>query len=130
MVFSFEGKTFRFSLVSVYDGDTCTLTFHHDDSDDPVFKAGARTTWNCRLCGINCPEMRPPLMTADRDQMINLAVAARDRLSDLLQKDAWVASCQKFDKYGRVLVSLKRDSDGKTATDILLAEGHGSEYKM
>ena len=128
--FSFEGRVFDFAVESVYDGDTCTLAFEHRDPADPVFVCGARTAWRCRLAGINAPELRPPLQTPGRAEVVRRAAAARNRLAELLgDGSAWRARCGEFEKYGRVLVALEpRGGGGATLNAVLVAEGFATPY--
>lgn len=128
--FSFDGRTFRFEVESVYDGDTCTLTFLQESETDPVFKPGARLTCKCRLLDINAAELKPGLSTPDRNAIVEKAKVARDYLTGLLGTGAGMTVvCGPFDKYGRVLVTIKRE-DGLTINDMMISGGHANVYHV
>lgn len=104
-LFSLEGLTTKAKAVEVYDGDTFHAVFVLPGTEDMVVKM------RCRLDGVDAPEIKPPLKTPDRDVVIKKAIAARQRLCELLT-DGPVDAHQKlidltfkgFDKYGRALV--------------------------
>lgn len=62
------------------------------------------------MLGYDSPEMRPPQNQKDRDREIQAAAAARDALAQLIgfpdHPRILRAKCGKFDKYGRILVTL------------------------
>lgn len=128
--FNFDGRVFAFEVESVYDGDTCTLTFIQEGDTDPVFKNGARITCKCRLLNINAAELKPSTSAPERDRIIEKAREARDFLASLLGSGAGLmACCGPYDKYGRVLVTIKRD-DGLVINDIMISNGHANVYHV
>ncbi len=109
-----EGK-----VVNVYDGDTVHVVFSLN---------GNLVKYNCRLVGIDSPEICPKNVPdkVKRDQEISAAVKSRNYLitqvtgteppNDLTKKAikdlcgksrklVWV-KCYDFDKYGRLLVEI------------------------
>jgi endonuclease YncB( thermonuclease family) len=109
---NFEGKVIRAKVVSVYDGDTVKVTF--------PFR-GKMFRWNCRLKGVDTPEIR----TKDPFEKTE-GYAARDALKEKILNKPVVIACGKFDKYGRLLVDI--NTDGESVTDWLIANGHGIPY--
>jgi endonuclease YncB( thermonuclease family) len=88
------------------------------------------TKFNCRLVGLDTPEIKPPMSKPNRDEEIAAAKRCRHRLIQLStncrmddtantnasKKDIMAiindntklirVSCSDFDKYGRLLVTL------------------------
>jgi len=110
--FSFDGKTFFTKILDVYDGDTLTMTIRVDNCN---FKT------NCRLNGIDCDEMksrnhlertnakkaRQYLIFLLTDRKIEIDSTRRE-IQDLFSTDKCLVKvcCGKFDKYGRILVTI------------------------
>lgn len=86
-------------VVKVYDGDSLTLAWRH----------GGRTVFaNCRLYGVDTPELRSPDAAA-----VQQAVACRDRVTALVLNQLMVMDSvgrTGLDKYGRPLVRLRARS--------------------
>ena len=146
--FSLNKITTIGKVVDVYDGDTCKIILIVKD----VFYK-----FNCRLLGVDTPEMKPSLLKCDRDKEMVEAYQCRNKLiqlstnCDISIKDTrkhkeckkWVNDtntkiikvvCHTFDKYGRLLVALY-DNDETTTTemlvsynDVLLNEGFAKKY--
>lgn len=89
---SFNGQKFRAKVVDVYDGDTITIVRRYH---------GKLTRLKVRLLGFDAPEMR-----TDDPKEKELAIAARDKLRELILNKIVVLDCQKFDKYGRILANI------------------------
>ena len=89
---SFENQTIECKVVSVYDGDTIKIIFMLHDH---MYK------WNCRLTGIDTPELRTK---CDNEKKYGYLV--RDELRKRILNQVVHAKCGKFDKYGRLLVEL------------------------
>jgi len=94
--FSLEGLSFRGRVVSVYDGDTVKVIFKF---------RGVYNVWNCRILGIDTPELR----TRDLNEK-RAAQRARDYLREIILNKIVNINCNKFDKYGRLLVEIKSGS--------------------
>ena len=134
-------KTFG-KVVDVYDGDTCKIVLIIHDT---LYK------FNCRLMGLDAPEMKPSLTKYNRDIEISNACKARNKLIQLstscdvdlncniTKQDCKLlfdtntkiitVLCHEFDKYGRLLVSLyDNDDDVISYNDILINEGFAKKY--
>ena len=69
-IFSFKGQKIKCKVVSVYDGDTMKVVF---PLNNKMYK------WNCRLLGIDTPELR----TKDKHEK-DLAKIAKENLMKLV----------------------------------------------
>ena len=89
--FDLKGTFVWVKCLSVYDGDTYTVAFHHD---------GKRYRWKCRCAGWDAPEMR----TKNANEK-EAAQKAKERMVEWWQSRKWVArlEIQGWDKYGRLL---------------------------
>jgi endonuclease YncB( thermonuclease family) len=120
--FSFKGKTFWGIPTNVYDGDTLSMIFLHDNK---------HVKYRCRCLGYDSPEMKPSLQDINRLKEKELAVLAKNRFKELLDKnpDGVVRFyCSDFDKYGRLLVNIWNGVDEKSINEIMVEEGHGKKY--
>lgn len=116
--FSLEGYTTTDAVVtSVYDGDTFTAGFPL-----PQCPGGERYLWSCRLLGVDTPEIRDAAEPVRKH-----AVRARERVRELLIDKAPRLHLGKFEKYGRVLVSVELE-DGRDLARLLIAEGLACQY--
>lgn len=143
--FSLEGYMNWCKVVSIYDADTCKIVFHLPNNDIEIVKMPAR------LMGIDAPEMRPSKSSEYYEEEKKAAKIARNRfvqlatncnipdvkiqykkkeIKQIISENTKLVYCRfdKFDKYGRVLVSLSDDKDDETYNNILIAEGYGYEY--
>ena len=122
--FTFDGMIVSSKIVDIYDGDTFSAVFE---------RAGELIKVRCRLDGIDTPEMKPPYTAPNRDQIKQRAIAARNRLCELLTGTEWekpadrhshlvTLVCRQFDKYGRLLV------DVDNVAQVMINEGHAVEY--
>ena len=108
----FDGKITRAKVVSVYDGDTVKVTFPY---------MGKMFRWNCRIRGVDTPEIRTTDPFEKRE-----GLAARDALKEKILGRLVVVTCGKFDKYGRLLVDIH--VDGTSITDWLISNKYGVAY--
>lgn len=92
---TFKGDTKKCKILSVYDGDTCTITFNFNDK---YYK------WKCRLYGINSPEIR----TLDKTEK-NRGYEARDYLKSRIDGKIVTITFHGFEKYGRLLGTIYLD---------------------
>ena len=95
--FSYDGLTLKAKAVDIYDGDTLTLIFRY---------RGVLQQHSCRMLSYDSPEMKPPKNKAGRDLEISAAKEAKDALAKLVENRVLTVKCHKFDKYGRILVTL------------------------
>jgi endonuclease YncB( thermonuclease family) len=92
--FTFEGLETKAKVTDVYDGDTVTIVFYHNDH--PI-KA------QFRLYGCDSPEIKPLLNSENRDLIIECGKIVRDKLSSLIKnKIVWIKFL-KEEKYGRLM---------------------------
>ncbi len=83
-------------VIKVYDGDTITVA-----SKIPGLKKSPIYKFSIRLNGIDCPEMR-----THNDDEKEIAIKARDALSDrIMHKDVFLKNI-KTEKYGRLLCDV------------------------
>jgi len=138
--FSLNGVKTVGKVVDIYDGDTCKIIL--------VYK-NELMRFNCRLVGLDTPEIKPSKDKVNRDQEIKNAHRCRNKLmqlttscnceieqqytkkeiKNLLDTNNKVITvlCHEFDKYGRLLVELYYDST-KTANTILVEENFAKSY--
>lgn len=88
---NFQGKTKWCKVVSVYDGDTIRVVFRFYNG---LYK------FNCRLEGIDTPELRTKNMEEKKAGYV-----ARDKLREKILNKVIQIKCNKFDKYGRLLIT-------------------------
>jgi len=143
--FSLSGSCTIGKIVEMYDGDTCKIAI-------PLFEQIYK--FNCRLTGIDTPEMKPKMNSNNRDEEINAAHRARNFLlnlstncdeidlslhlkktecEQLLQKNTKIISvvCGEFDKYGRLLVELydeNAEPDAISYNQRLITGGYAKSY--
>ena len=120
--FSFVGKTFFAKPCNIYDGDTFSIIFLHNNN---VIK------YRCRCIGYDSPEMKPSLSNPNRDKEKALAIRAKNRMTELLTKHESglvFVECFEFDKYGRILVRVYNMIDTKSINEIMIEEKHGTIY--
>lgn len=133
--FSLDGSTLLCRIVDVYDGDTVTaaMLLHNQ----PV-------TFRCRLLGIDAPEMKNSTKTeaiAARNALISMCSsvafsnpdATRDDVRTHLEihKKLMRVECGDWDKYGRLLVTLKSHDGNFRATSCnqaLIDGGFAKSY--
>ncbi len=143
--FSLYNRIFETKIVNCYDADTCKAVFNFKDE---------LCKFNCRLSGLDTPEMRPSRKNKNREIEKKTAKYARNYLVneitdidiDLLKnytkkeiqnlinkhKKLVYIKCKDFDKYGRLLIKIynKDPSDG-TKDSInrqLVNEGLANKY--
>lgn len=120
--FSFAGKVFYAKHCNVYDGDTFSVIFKYN---------GEFIKYKARCLGYDCAEMKPSKTKENRDKEKELALKAKSRFEELLNKHETKLikiECFEFDKYGRLLVKAWNMVDTKSINDIMIEEGHGKAY--
>jgi endonuclease YncB( thermonuclease family) len=133
--YSMEDQTKLCRVMSIYDGDSITIATIINE---------VPTMFKCRLEGIDTPEIKPRLGIEDRHEHIQKAKRARNRVAQLVtncdipldsdQKTLDIApnskliqvKCGKFDKYGRLLISIPHES--QTVSEILVREKLANIY--
>jgi len=141
--FSLKNKEFTCKVVDIYDGDTCKIIFY-----DVASKSFVK--YNCRLIGIDTPEIKPLKSKDNRELEITKAKQCRNKLISLCcnhenineenYKDILLNNenlvkiiCHDFDKYGRLLVeifSITEDNNEKNISfnNLLINEGLAKAY--
>lgn len=138
--FSLNGIKTSGKIVEIYDGDTCKIVLLNNN---------ILQKFNCRINGIDTPEMKPPLNKPNREIEIKNAYRCRNRLIQLctstniaIDVDSDVkkvsldtntkivyVECLEFDKYGRLLVNIYDQESPKISyNDILVNEGFAKKY--
>lgn len=120
--FDFNNEIHLAKVVKCYDGDTVHCCFKHN---------GAYYKFNIRMHGYDSPELRPrkSIPKDKREQIINSAIKARDRLKELVLNKNIILLCKGLDKYGRILGIIKLNiNDEKSVNDLMIEEGLGYKY--
>ena len=141
--FSLNGLKTSGKIVEIYDGDTCKIVLLNNN---------VLQKFNCRINGIDTPEMKPPLNKPNREIEIKNAYRCRNRLIQLstntstsvntdVDSDVKKVSldtntklvhveCLEFDKYGRLLVNIYDNETPKSLSynDMLVNEGFAKKY--
>ncbi len=139
--FSLEGRKTVGKVVDIYDADTCKIIF---GLDNVIVK------FNCRLSGIDTPELKPSRSKPDRELEKKAAQKARNRLIQLCtdcdcsldkkfsrkSKKEFLSNneklvnihCGEFDKYGRLLVEIFDINSDKSFNDMLIDESYANKY--
>jgi len=120
--FSFKGKIFYARHCHIYDGDTFSVIFEYK---------GDIIKYKCRCMGYDTAEMKPSKTKENRDEEKKLAINAKNRLEELLNKHPTKLikiECLDFDKYGRLLINVWNMIDTKSINQIMIEEGHGKAY--
>jgi endonuclease YncB( thermonuclease family) len=95
-------------VIDVYDGDTVKAIFPYDNK---------MYLWNCRLNGIDTPEIRSSIKV-DKER----AIIARDQLRSFLLDSIVYIKCNLFDKYGRILTDIFIYNDKSNEYDINISD--------
>ena len=110
-MFSLNGLKTRAHVCDIYDGDTIKVIFKFN---------GVYNKWNCRILGIDTPELRGG---TDEDKI--KAKASRDYLKTLILGKNVTICCEDFDNFGRLLIDVYYDTN---VTKIMIEKGYGEIY--
>ena len=110
--FSLEGYNSHGIVTSVYDGDSIHVVFPFHET---MYK------WVCRLYGVDTPEIR----TKNKQERI-LGIQVRDALRNKVLHKQVDVICDKFDKYGRLLVTILIDNEN--INEWLIENNYGYAY--
>ena len=120
--FSFDGQTHFARVVKCYDGDTIHCVFKYADQ---YYK------FRIRLNGYDSSELKPSKSLGETkcNEIKTNATNAKKRLEELiLNRNVWL-QCGPFDKYGRILGTIKMNlNDVESINDLMIREGHGYVY--
>ena len=109
--FSLNGRTFTAKCVKVYDADTIHVVFS---------LSGQLHRFICRLAHIDAAELKS---TGEENRV---AIEGRDYLRDLILNQLIIIECGKFDKYGRVLVTITFNNEN--VNDLLVSKNYAYKY--
>jgi endonuclease YncB( thermonuclease family) len=141
-LFSLDGYKTLAKAIDIYDGDTFDIVVPYYDQ---------LIHFKTRMFGYDSPEMKPSVKDPNRDEIKKKALASKNRLWFLLNGECPINDihnnifpviCHKFDKYGRLLVSVfpkdfnldlidPKDRDNwfnKTINYQMINEGYGYIY--
>lgn len=113
-LFSFKGQEIECKVVSVYDGDTVKVVFPLNNT---LYK------WNCRLTGIDTPEIRTRCKPEKQ-----YGYKVRDCLREKILNKIVKIKCGDFDKYGRLLGEIICDEDKCSINQWLIDENYAFAY--
>ena len=99
-------------VVSVYDGDTVKILI-------PL--GGTIYKWNCRLSGVDTPEVR----TRNKAEK-KMGYMVRDKLREKISDKVVKVTCGQLDKYGRLLVEIKFEEEN--VNQWLIDSGYAFAY--
>lgn len=120
--FSFENKQVVAKICNVYDGDTFSAIFYYGEL--PI-------KYRCRCLGYDSPEMKPLKSVLNRDTIIEKAKQSKNKFIELVNKHPSklvILNCDKFDKYGRILVTIFNGVDETSVNQIMINDGFGNVY--
>jgi endonuclease YncB( thermonuclease family) len=120
--FTLDGEIHLAKVVKCYDGDTIHCVFKHDNR---------YLKFNVRMMGYDSSEMQPKktIEEGKRKEIKAKAVMAKKRLEDLILGKNVYLFCGPFDKYGRLLGTIRLGmDDGITVNQMMIDEGHGYVY--
>lgn len=110
---SFRGQSIDAKVLDVYDGDTITVAL-------PLNKTFYKV--KCRLMGINTPEIR----TKDPVEK-KAGYEAKEWLCSAVLNELVVLKCGKWDKYGRLLCTVIKNS-GEVINQSMISNGLAVKY--
>tara|TARA_B110000261_G_scaffold157187_1_gene191932 strand:+ start:1376 stop:1771 length:396 start_codon:yes stop_codon:yes gene_type:complete len=110
--FSLNNMEVQGIITKVYDGDSVHAVFSFMDV---AYK------WVCRLDGVDTPELR----TKNENEKI-MGYKVRDALREKILYKEVLIQCGKFDKYGRLLITLLLD--GENVNNWLIEKEFAYEY--
>lgn len=134
--FSLAGRILPGRVLSVYDGDTLTVAL-------PIF--GEVFRFSVRICGIDTPEIKSKQLENKlraikaRNRVLRLCGMVGVGAEEALSKKEIEArlgtqvcmvhvECGEFDKYGRLLVTLRAGYGAPSFADVMISEGLAYAY--
>jgi endonuclease YncB( thermonuclease family) len=122
-LFSFDGLIVKAKIVDVYDGDTFKACFKYKDN---IIK------YCCRMNGYDSPEMKPLKSNANREFEKQAALDAKKYFIELVHFDdpKYLVTLHvgKFDKYGRLLVTIFTEESAVSVNERMINSTHGTPY--
>lgn len=120
--FTLEGERYIANIVDYYDGDTVRVVFYFH---------GKQVQHRARLLGFDSPEMRPLKSNPHRIEEKKAAKVARQALISKIGGKLVYIECDKFDKYGRLLVTIyarNGTENGENINEWMITSGFGTRY--
>ena len=124
--FTLNGHNCYAKVVSIYDGDTCSVVFYWN---------GNLMKYKCRCDGYDSPEIKPRLNLHNREEHIIQAKEAKAKFSEYVgfgKNELIYISFGKFDKYGRVLGTFYKNINDfkheKSINQQMINNGYGYVY--
>ena len=117
--FSFNGLKVKAKVVSIYDGDTCTVVFFYNANPIKL---------RLRMEGYDAPELKPKNDVENRELHMEAGKKSRDKLKELvLGKVVRLEINDKNnDKYGRLLGTLYYK--GENINNYMILNKFGKKY--
>jgi micrococcal nuclease len=114
--FTFSGISTYAKIIKVYDGDTATIIFKHNNEYIKL---------NCRINGIDAPEIKSKILNEK-----NMANHAKLFLQNIILNQIVFIKFYDFDKYGRPLVDIiiNYNNNYKTISNIMISGGFARKY--
>lgn len=109
---NYDGITTYAKVVSTYDGDTFRIVFEYK---------GEMIRLNCRLLGVDCPELR-----TKNPKEKKAGIKSKWFVQRLITYKVFKVELGKFDKYGRVLINVFINKT--TLTEMIIKNGYGVAY--
>lgn len=109
-----KNKKVEAKIVSVYDGDTVKAIFPLN---------GVLYKWNCRLTGIDTPEIRTKSKLEKQ-----YGYKVRDHLREKILNKVVILECGDMDKYGRLLVSINCQGESCSINQWLINNEYAFSY--
>ena len=103
-----ENNEYMAKIVYIYDGDTMHVVFK---------EFGKYFRWNCRISGVDTPEVRTRNVKEKE-----LGYKVRDVLRKNLMEKIVKIKCGEFDKYGRLLIDVYVPDDMQSKENQMLSE--------
>lgn len=109
-LFTFGNRETKCKVVDVYDGDTVTIVFFHNNTPIKV---------KFRMLGYDSPELKPLKNIENRDLHMKAADSAKNKLKEkVLNKILWVVFGKgEKDKFGREIGELYEISNPRKRLD-------------
>ena len=116
--FSLKDITMEGKCVDVYDGDTIKLVLNVP-INDKLYR------WNCRIARVDTPELRTRNLKEKE-----FGYEVRNKLREKILNKIVKVTCGEFDKYGRLLVEIMIEEDGKlnNISDWLIENQYAFTY--
>ena len=121
-LYSIKGL-YRAKVVDVYDGDTITII---------IFNKCGFEKHKLRLYGIDTPEMKPSKNLPNREQHIQKAHLAKDKLSERILNKIIQVDIKGNEKYGRLLGTIYLKSycgNKENINQYMLDNNYGYAYE-